>query len=559
MPHIMPLSTLPELLQRAASSSRQMGIGYVKEDGSIEHQTYNDLLEEALKKGRGLRALGLNPGDKIIIATDDNRLTINLLWACFMAGLIPTILQPPVSCADNNPVFVKLLNVVIQLGNPYILVNTIRKVADSAFAGKFILFDDIPDSNVKLEFHPSENDLAFIQFSSGSTGEPKGVLLTHRNLFLNMEAISIGLDLNITDHTGNWMPLYHDMGLIGYHLTPIYVPCEQSHIHTVDFIKNPSLWLDLMSTSKITVTGCPNFGQALVMRHLHRKSGEQNWDFSHMKALLNGAEPISVRIMEDFTEAMKKYKFREDAMMPVYGMAEATLAISFMPLMKPTIITAFDTEELDFKQRAVKVDLTGARHSYRLLAAVGIALKHIEIRIADDLDFDMPNGNVGHIQIKGGSITQGYFGNIAASKTLFCGEWLRTGDIGFFFEGNLYISGRFKDIIFINGKNYYANDLEQLGCTLEGISYSKIVFGGISDKRSGREKVLVFIAGIPDAKSNEILQNLRVLLRKNLGVQIDELIQVRSNEIPKTSSGKVQRYKLIQRYLQGEFAERSVK
>jgi len=503
--------------------------------------------------------MGLNPGDKVIIATDDNCTTINLLWACFMAGIIPTILQPPVSYTDHNPILIKLLNVFSQLGNPYVFVNTAQKVDDPKLEGKLIAVAEIPVSKEKLEFFSAIDDLAFIQFSSGSTGEPKGVMLTHRNLAMNIEAIIIGLDLTPIDHTGNWMPLYHDMGLIGYHFTPIYVPCQQSHLHTVDFIKNPSLWLDLMSKEKITVTGCPNFGQALVLRHLHRKSVGQIWDFTPMKALLNGAEPISVKIMEDFTEALKKYKFSDEAMMPVYGMAEATLAISFMPLMKPSVITAFDTEQLDFEQRAVRLSQPATGRTSRLLAAVGIALKHVEIRIVDDLDFDLPDGNVGHIQIKGGSITQGYFNNPAASKTLFCGEWLRTGDIGFFFERNLYISGRFKDIIFINGKNYYANDLENLGCTLEGITYGKIVFGGITDKKSGREKVMAFIAGIPETKAAETLQNLRVLLRKTLGVPIDEMVLVRSNEIPKTSSGKVQRYKLIQRYLQGEFAEKRVK
>jgi acyl-CoA synthetase (AMP-forming)/AMP-acid ligase II len=554
----MPVKTLPELLCSAASTAPLMGVDYVKEDGSIEHQTYPDLLSQALKRACGLIALGLKPGDKAIIATDDNRTTINLLWACFMAGIVPTILQPPVSFSDHSTVLTKLLNVFSQLGNPYIFVNNLHKTTDPNFANKIVHYADIPNDEGKLNFTPQMDDLAFIQFSSGSTGEPKGVMLTHRNIAMNIEGIIIGLDLKPADHTGNWMPLYHDMGLIGYHLTPIYVPCQQSHIHTVDFIKNPSLWLDLMSNSKITVTGCPNFGQALVLRHLKRKSGELNWDFSAMKALLNGAEPISVKIMEDFTEVLKKYKFAEEAMMPVYGMAEATLAISFMPLMKPSVITAFDTEELDYKQRAVKANHASG-HSSRMLSAVGVALKNIEIRIVDDLDSELPHGNVGHIQISGTSITNGYFNKPEETENIFCSEWLRTGDIGFFFEGNLYISGRFKDIIFINGKNYYANDLEHLACTLEEITYGKIIFGGISDKKSGREKVLAFIAGIPDTKATDTLHSLRLLLRKTLGIQIDEMVPIRSNEIPKTSSGKVQRYKLIQRYLHGEFVDRRMK
>ena len=555
----MPELTLPEVLRRAATKYPDLGIGYVKEDGSIEHQTYAELLDLSLKIANGMLALGLKPGDKAILATDDNHKTINLLWGCFLAGIVPTILQSPGTYSDHNPVSAKFLNVFKQLENPYIFVNTLIKEADPVFAHRIVHYDGIPQQEGSLNFVPGFEDLAFIQFSSGSTGDPKGIMLSHRNLARNIEAIIIGLDLTPSDHAGNWMPLYHDMGLIGYHLTPLYAPCQQSHIHTIDFIKNPSLWLDLMSSSKITVTGCPNFGQALVLRHLKRKSDEQGWNFSSMKALLNGAEPISIKIMDDFTEAMMKYNFRKEAMMPVYGMAEATLAISFTPLMKPTVVTAFEAEELDFKQRAVKFSETTHGGASRMLSAVGLALKYFEIRIVDDSDLEIPDGKVGHIQLRGSSLTQGYYNNPAETQNTFCGEWLRTGDIGFFFENNLYISGRFKDIIFFNGKNYFANDLEYLACTLEDITYGKVIFGGISDAKTGKEKVLVFLAGATEANSLESFQKLRTLMRKMLGIHIDEMVIIKSNEIPKTTSGKVQRYKLIQHYLHGEFAHKIYK
>jgi len=175
------------------------------------------------------------------------------------------------------------------------------------------------------------DDLAFIQYSSGSTGEPKGIMLTHRNLAINIDAIITGLDLGPEDHIGNWMPLYHDMGLIGYHLTPIYCQSHQYHIDTVDFIKNPRLWLDMMSRQKITVTGCPNFGQALVLRYLKRKPGRQDWNFVPMKALLNGAEPISPKIMEEFTKAMKNFGFAEEAMMPFTVWQKLPWPFHFLP------------------------------------------------------------------------------------------------------------------------------------------------------------------------------------------------------------------------------------
>lgn len=555
----MPKLTLPEVLRRAATKYPDLGIGYVKEDGTIEYQTYAELLSRSSRIANGLLDLGLKPGDQAIIATDDNHKTINLLWGCFLAGIVPTILQSPGIYSDHNPVSAKFLNVFKQLAHPYIFVNTLIKEADPVFAENILHYDSIPQLEGSLNFAPALEDLAFIQFSSGSTGDPKGIMLTHRNFAINIEAIILGLELTPLDYTGNWMPLYHDMGLIGYHLTPLYVACQQAHIHTIDFIKNPSLWLDLMSNSKITVTGCPNFGQALVLRYLKRKSGEQSWDFTPMKALLNGAEPISVKIMEDFTKAMKKYNFHDEAMMPVYGMAEATLAITFSPLMKPTIVTAFEAEELDFRKRAVKINEATQGIASRILSGVGQALKQIDIRIVDEFDSEIPAGNIGMIQIKGASVTQGYYNNREETRNIFCGEWLRTGDIGFFFENNLYISGRFKDIIFFNGKNYFANDLEYLACTLEDITYGKVIFGGISDPKTGKEKVLVFLAGATETNSLESFQKLRTLMRRTLGIQIDEMVIIRSNEIPKTTSGKVQRYKLIQHYLHGDFTQKTFK
>ncbi|MBK7214374.1 MAG: AMP-binding protein [Bacteroidales bacterium] len=551
----MPEITLPEMLRRAAQQFPSLGITYVLDDGKTHFQSYSELYQKAQSMASGLRSLGLEAGNKAIIATDINRETITCLWGCFLCGIIPTILQTPLSMADQSQAAIKLMNVFQQLEQPIVITSKPIKGADEEFNSHVHLYSSLPLLEVSADYLPNPGDLAFIQFSSGSTGDPKGIQLTQRNLMVNMNSIANGLRLVHSDATCNWMPLYHDMGLIGYHLTPIYFTHNQFHIETIDFIKNPSLWLDTMSQNKVSVTGCPNFGQALVLRHLKRKTQLPDWNFSSMKAMLNGAEPISVKIMEEFTSSLQKFNFPEDAMMPVYGMAEATLAISFTPLMQPSIITGFDSEVLDLNQKAVKIKNPSSLKSVRNISAVGVALDQVSIRIVDDNEQEVQEGNAGHIQILGESITQGYFKNPEATEAAFSDKWLRTGDIGFFFEGNLYISGRYKDIIFLNGKNYFAHDLENLACTLEDISYGKLAFGGITDPKTGKEKVLLFLAGIPETKAAEMLHTLRTLLRKNLGIQLDELVLIRSNEIPKTSSGKIQRYRLIQRYQQGEFKD----
>lgn len=304
-------------------------------------------------------------------------------------------------------------------------------------------------------------------------------------------------------------------------------------------------------------SGCTNFGLALVLRHLSRSKSTCDWDLSGIKGLLNGAEPISVRIMQEFVAALTPYGFRPEAMMPVYGLAEATLAVTFAPLLKPSVVKTFDATMLDRENKAQPVD--PAISSDRLLSEVGLALNNIEIRIVKDGDEPVEDGNSGHIQLKGKSITRGYYNKPDATAAAFSGEWLCTGDIGFFFEGHLYISGRQKDIIFKNGRNYFANDLEAMACSIDEIKYGKVCFGGTTGRQSGQDLIIAFIAGIPTQLAIDIFRKLRTLLCTNLGITVDEMVLIKSNEIPKTSSGKLQRYKLMQQYRNKEFHNRTIR
>jgi acyl-CoA synthetase (AMP-forming)/AMP-acid ligase II len=555
-PCYQPELTLPDLLHRAANSPHDLFIGYVEEDGSIIKQSYKELLNEAKLIASGLANLGLKQGDHVIIATRYNRETIELLWGCFLLGIVPTILQPPMTFSGYNPSVVKLLNVYNQLGEPHIFMDSVINDSGILAEGKIMHREALVCTGEYPEPLLKPEDLAFVQFSSGSTGDPKGIMLSHMNLVVNMDAIRIGLDAYYPHKIGNWMPLFHDMGLVGYHLTPIFCNINQYHLETTDFIMKPGLWLDLMGRQKIAISGGTNFALALVLRYLKRSKPVFDWDFSTMKALLNGAEPISVQIMQDFVDALVPFGFRPEAMMPVYGMAEATLAITFTPLMEPSVITAFDSSLLDRENQARNTDPVNSES--RVLSGVGTALNDVEIRIVDEDDNCVNEGVAGHIQLRGGSITKGYYNKPGSTRDAFCGEWLRTGDIGFFYEGNLYISGRKKDILFKNGRNYFANDLESMACKLEEISYGKVCFGANSDRKTGYDKVIAFLAGVPDQKAEETFQRLRALLRSNLGITVDELVLIKSNEIPKTSSGKLQRYKLMQRYVAGEFAGRII-
>jgi acyl-CoA synthetase (AMP-forming)/AMP-acid ligase II len=551
-----PELTLPDLLKRASLTNPDTFIGYSDKNGNLTVQTYKELLDAAKLIAAGLFNLGLKQGDKIIIATGYNRETVEFLWGCFLSGIIPTVLQSPPNFTGDNPAAVKLLKVFEVLNDPYVIVSSEVTDGPVPLQGKIKHKDELVYNGTFPEPIINPHNLAFIQFSSGSTGDPKGVMLSHNNLMVNMEAIRIGMDANYPDKFCNWMPLFHDMGLIGYHITPLYSSVSQCLIETLDFIMNPGLWLNLMSHHKLTITGTTNFGLALVLKYLKRGKQTFDWDFTGLKTVLNGAEPISVKVMEEFVESLKPYKFKPEIMMPVYGMSEATLAISFASLLNRSVSTAFDAFFLDRENIARPVDPSDP--SARLLSEVGTALSDIEIRITDDHDRVVRDGVAGHIQIKGPSITKGYYNNPGATSSAFCGEWLRTGDIGFFFEGKLYISGRFKDIIFKNGIHYFANDLEEVASTIGNIKYGKVCLGGTTDRKTGEETVVAFVAGLPEEKAPGTFRELRKLLRSNLGIFVDVMVLIKSNEIPKTSSGKLQRYKLMQRYLTGDFTDRII-
>lgn len=546
--------TLPAILRRAAATPGAY-TGFIDEKGNEDRLDYAELLSEASRLATGLINKGVKPGDKVIIATESNRKTLEILWGCFLCGAVPTVLQPPLTYSGYNPPVVKLINVSMQLGSPLVFMSRVpsgENVPELNYLTTDML--DCTGNPPEVDINPS--DIAFIQFSSGSTGDSKGIILSHSNIMVNLDAITIGLKFIPGEVTGNWMPLFHDMGLIGYHLTPLYCSIIQWHIETIDFIKNPGLWLDLLTRQKVKITGCPNFGLALTLRYIKRMKSIPEWDFKHLQGLLNGAEPISVQIMNDFVKALEPYNFRPEAMMPVYGLAEATLAATFTPLMTPYVVTAFDSVSLDKDDKAVEVAPDNV--NARLLAGVGIPLNDIQIKIADDHNNEVPEGKTGVIQLKGDSITRGYFNRPEETEKSFIDGWFSTGDIGFLYKENYYISGRKKDIIFRNGRHYFANDLEELATRIDDISYGKICFAGITDHRTEEEKVIAFLAGSVGEKASETMHQLRNLLRSTLGITLDELVMVRSNEIPKTSSGKLQRYKLVQRFLAGDFEGNSL-
>jgi acyl-CoA synthetase (AMP-forming)/AMP-acid ligase II len=545
---------LPGLLRRTADRFPSHGIGHIRPGQPLRFQTYPQLLEHATALLAGFQKKGISRGDKVILSLENSGEIIPVLWACFLGGIIPALLQPPVSFTDHNPAAEKAGKVFRLLGDPWVILSHRHFgswMKSGISSGHLIDISGVElDAGPPTQFDIDSGDLALIQFSSGSTGDPKGVMLTHDNIRWNIEDIVRGIRLLPDDISVNWLPLYHDMGLIGFHITPLQVGVTQYFTEPADFVKNPALWLDALSELKCTITACPNFGQILLNRYLVRKA-QGKWDFSSIRVLFNGAEPISVPAMQEFSRLLEPYGFQPQAMFPAYGMAEATLAVTFGPLGSGAHAVPFQREALLGANLAIPAGPSEPHPVW--LVDLGQPLSLNEIRVVDERQHPVEENHVGHIQVKGRNVTGGYFNNPGETALALSGGWLRTGDMGFIHKGNLFVTGRMKDIIFVNGINLYAHDLEQMALQIEGLSPGKIVISGCFSEQEGKDQVIVFLVTAGNDPGMDLCRKIRRHFQTTLGLFIDTFVLIRSTDIPRTSSGKIQRHKLVNRFLMGEF------
>ncbi|MCE3296531.1 MAG: amino acid adenylation domain protein [Crocinitomicaceae bacterium] len=543
--------TLANLLSHADDAR---GVHFIAVGGE-SFVSYPDLFREAGQVLYNLQLSGFKKGDELVFQLDDNREFITLFWACLLGGIVPVPL--PFSTGEESRL--KLENVWAQLAKPrivcsenfrnnYLQKTTTNPLIKSQISEQALFYTALHKSDNQAVLQEiDKKDIAFIQYSSGSTGSPKGVVLTHENLEANIEAIISGARLSEEDKTLGWMPLTHDMGLIGFHLVPLFRGIDQYIIPTEMFVRRPGIWLKTISKERITITGSPNFGYQHFLNY-HREEDLSGLDLSCLRIILNGAEPISPAVCRSFLSFLKDYKLEENVMFPVYGMAEACLAVTF-----PVSETYFKTQQVSRKSLGTgsKI-LTGVSPDTIELVNVGRPVEHIEIRVCDDSGSVLEEGFAGNIEIKGKSVTSGYYRNSEASAGLITDDWLKTGDIGFIDQGDLYVVGREKDVIFINGQNYFSVDVENTVSRKLTELENRVIAAGCT--YGGKETFLLFIQ---HRSGMEAFYPLEKELKKVLGAKLsivpDFILPVKS--IPKTTSGKVQRFKLVQEFIDGKFEE----
>jgi len=551
-------TTLTEIIESNRSIARNLT--YLEGENDTREVSFGELYERALGILYHLQRLGARRGDKLILFLGNNEQFIDVFWAAILGGIVPV----PVALGISDEHRHKLLRIARRLGAPFLYTErrsldriggfAAEKGEQELFEGlrrRTFLVDDLDDiSRAGSVQRVAADDTAFIQFSSGSTSDPKGVVLTHGNILANMRGSTEVGGFNENDVSLSWMPLTHDMGLIGFHLV-MFANRVHAHLMPTElFIRRPLLWLTFAARVRATILCSPNFGYKHYLKVLGDREVE-GLDLSAVRLIFNGAEPISVELCNEFLTRLAPAKLARNAMFPVYGLAEATLAVSFPEVGAPLRTLALNRHRMSAGSVVQPVSATD-RDAVQLVSE-GRPIPYCRVRIADDEDRELPADRIGNVHISGDNVTRGYYEDSQANAAAFSADgWLRTGDLGLVHQGELYISGRAKEIIFVNGQNYYPHDLEAIAQRAPGLELGKVVAAGVRPRAGEVEQLVVFVLHRGSLADFLLLaRQVKRLINEQTGLEVAEVVPVK--RIPKTTSGKIQRHLLEENYADGEF------
>jgi len=551
---LSPYRTIIEALL-AVEGCTHLGARFIPLSGEPVFYPYREILARAKAAAGVLQARGLEPGDRVAVALPTCVGFLSTFLGIQLAGGIPAALYPPFRLGRLEEYHARTLGMLTRIGARFLvtdsriakLLGRIARDADCLAA----VFDvrELDGPAVWQPAAPEPDSPAFLQFSSGTTREPRAVIMTHQNLLANLEMMNAVfrsfLPPEYPREAVCWLPLYHDMGLVGCMFNGLYHPATIDYIAPEAFIARPALWLQTLSRFRGAVSPAPQFAYSLCASRI-RDEEMAGVDLSGWVIALNGAEPIDPEAMRLFSDRFSRWGLRASAMTPVYGLAEAGLAVTFSDTRKPPLVREFDREALS--------EGSEARPGVgRELPSVGRPFPGLDVRIADEGDRPLPEGRVGRILIRGGSITPGYFGDPEATAETIRDGWLDTGDLGFISGGELFIAGRLKDLIIIRGRNVAPQEIEEALWGLPGIRPGCVVAVGAQVDQKGEELIVLAEQDPrhprPEAELAEAVRE-RILERAALcpwHVQI-----LGPGTLPRTSSGKMRRQEALRLFLAGE-------
>jgi fatty-acyl-CoA synthase len=578
--------TLAQAIENAAKVDPTRGFRFIPEEGvpgvvgsaqgtaAVSEATfsYTAIERASARYGGALQALGLKKGDRVALILPTNEDFVLCFFGAIRAGIVPVPIYPPIGLGQLQAYLDNTRHIVAKSGARALVTSAkIKRLlgtvqSECPALEQVVAVEGIRESMEALKpVKIGLDDVAFLQFTSGSTSRPKGVSLTHENLARNIHCImQDGLRAGEQDVGVSWLPLYHDMGLIGFVLAPLvhHVPCV--FLPPLLFLKRPASWFQAISRHKGTISYAPNFAFALCIKRIREKE-LVGVDLTSWRIAGCGAEPIRPETLEAFVASFEKVGFTKEALLPSYGMAESSLAIAFTELGEGMKTLAVDGQVLwaDNEAKPVAED---AENAVRLVSC-GREFPEHSIRIFDPDDATserpLPERRVGEIRIAGPSVMKGYWEDAERTRESFAGAFLKTGDLGFLHEGHVFICGRSKEVVIVNGRNYYPQDMEWEAGKVPGVRKGNVVAFGARDPRGverDRERVVVAFEAqdaVNPEKAQALCQAVRAAVQEGMGLTLDDVVALVPGALPKTSSGKLQRARTRELYEQGALAGRT--
>lgn len=510
---------------------------------------YHQLQQRARAGARRLLSLNIGKGERVALIAETSTGFVEAFFACQYAGLVAVPLAIPMGVGQRDAYTTKLQGLLASCKPAAIISSdewlSLIDVENTDNATLHILshadFNALAEKEGELPL-PSPDDIAYLQYTSGSTRFPRGVIITHREVMANLRVISHdGIKLRASDRCVSWLPFYHDMGLVGFLLTPVATQRSVDYLRTQDFAMRPLQWLKLINQNRCTVSVAPPFGYDLCLRRVNDRDLAE-LDLSCWRVAGIGAEPIPAQQLTEFGERFRQAQFDSSAFMPCYGLAENALAVSFSAEAAGLQVNEIDRDILERQGKAVAP--TAQTRAISTFANCGKALPGHAIEIRNELGMPLAEREIGHICISGPSLMSGYFQDIASQQEIQSTGWLDTGDLGYLLDGDLYVTGRIKDLIIIHGRNIWPQDIEYVAEKELGIHAGN----AIAFVTAQEQIVLQIQCRInSEEQRQQTLHALMARIQSEVGVMAD-IEFVPPHSIPRTSSGKPARAEAKRRY-----------
>jgi len=557
--------TLIEVLVRRAEAEPNRPHLYLQdEQGAEEIIRYGQLLDAARKIAKGLNILGLKQGEMVAIMLPTSAEFFYTFFGILLAGGVPVPIYPPLRADRIEEYAVREANILnnaeVRILITFQKVETLSKLLRVFIKSLYAVTTVqalMASTPLETQFIIRSEDPALIQYTSGSTSAPKGVLLTHHNLLSNIRSFGAAMNISPRDVGVSWLPLYHDMGLIGAWLGSVYHAFPLTILSPLSFLNRPERWLWAIHYHRGTLSAGPNFAYELCVRKIDEKD-IQGLDLSTWRLAFNGAEAVNPKTLDRFIQKFKPYGFNAESMYPVYGLAENSVALTLPPLNR---IPKIDTISREIFEKEQKATLAESEKMQTLqFVSCGSPIPDHEIRIVDEKGIELPERVVGSLQFTGPSAMQGYYRNLDATKAIYHQGWWDSGDYAYLVEGEVYITGRKKDVIIKAGRNLYPQEIEEISGQVPGVRKGCVIAFGTNDPKWGTEKLIVVAETTETGREarSQLIQKITEKVSVIAGVQPDEVVLVSPRTIPKTSSGKLQRSLCKQMYQEGKLTRRGL-